>query len=188
MGGGEIKERIHNSCRFSRVVWKTVIHRSSSIKKKKKKIRFMLYFYPEKSTKEWPTWKAVWSQVKSAWRNTYPVTLRLEDLFETSASLFFIYVCVCVQSFSYVWLFRDLRDCSPSGSSVHGILQARILGWVTISYFRGSSQPRDGTLVSFFSSIDRQILYHCTTWTVAYYWNIRGLLSRAYYWNIRGLS
>ena len=30
-------------------------------------------------------------------------------------------------------------DCSPSGSSVHGILQARMLEWVAISFFRGSS-------------------------------------------------
>ena len=36
----------------------------------------------------------------------------------------------------------DPMDCSPSGSSVHGILQARILEWVTISFHRGSSQPR----------------------------------------------
>ena len=34
-------------------------------------------------------------------------------------------------------------DCSPSGSSVHGIFQARILEWVAISFSRGSSQPRD---------------------------------------------
>ena len=33
--------------------------------------------------------------------------------------------------------------CSPSGSSVHGILQARILEWVAISFSRGSSRPRD---------------------------------------------
>ena len=33
-------------------------------------------------------------------------------------------------------------DCSPPGSSVHGILQARILGWVAISFPRGSSQPQ----------------------------------------------
>ena len=39
-------------------------------------------------------------------------------------------------------------DCSPPGSSVHGILQARILEWVAISFFRGSSQPRDRTWVS----------------------------------------
>ena len=34
-------------------------------------------------------------------------------------------------------------DYSPPGSSVHGILQARILGWVATSYSRGYSQPRD---------------------------------------------
>ena len=42
----------------------------------------------------------------------------------------------------------DSVDCSPPGSSVHGILQARILGWVAISISRGSSQPRDGTQFS----------------------------------------
>ena len=40
----------------------------------------------------------------------------------------------------------DPTDCSPPGSSVHGILQARILEWVVISFSRGSSQPRDQTL------------------------------------------
>ena len=39
-------------------------------------------------------------------------------------------------------------DCSPSGSSIHGILQARILEWVAISLSRGSSRPRDWTQVS----------------------------------------
>ena len=33
-------------------------------------------------------------------------------------------------------------DCSPLGSSIHGILQARILEWVAISFSRESSQPR----------------------------------------------
>ena len=42
----------------------------------------------------------------------------------------------------------DPMDCSPPGSSVHGILQARILEWVAISFSRGSSQPRDQTQVS----------------------------------------
>ena len=37
--------------------------------------------------------------------------------------------------------------CSPLDSSVHGLLQARILEWVTISFFSGSSQPRDQTQV-----------------------------------------
>ena len=35
----------------------------------------------------------------------------------------------------------DPMDCRLPGSSVHGILQARILEWVTISFSRGSSQP-----------------------------------------------
>ena len=41
----------------------------------------------------------------------------------------------------HVRLFCDPMDCSPSGSSVHGILQARTLGWVAISSSRGSSRP-----------------------------------------------
>ena len=39
-------------------------------------------------------------------------------------------------------------NCSPPGSSIHGILQARILKWVAISFSRGSSWPRDRTQVS----------------------------------------
>jgi len=39
-------------------------------------------------------------------------------------------------------------DCSPAGSSVHGILQARILEWVAFPFSRGSSQPRHRTQVS----------------------------------------
>ena len=42
----------------------------------------------------------------------------------------------------------DPMDCSLPGSPIHGILQARILEWVAISFSRGSSQPRDQTQVS----------------------------------------
>ena len=52
-------------------------------------------------------------------------------------------------------------DCSPPGSSVCGIPQARILEWVAISSSRGSSQPRDRIWVF---CISRWILYHCATW------------------------
>ena len=40
-------------------------------------------------------------------------------------------------------------DYSSPGSSVHGFLQTRIMEWVAISFSRGSSQPRDGTWVSY---------------------------------------
>ena len=46
------------------------------------------------------------------------------------------------QSLSWVRLC-DHMDCSPPGSSVHGVLQARTLEWVAIPLSRGSSQPRD---------------------------------------------
>ena len=42
----------------------------------------------------------------------------------------------------------DPMDCSLQGFSIHGIFQARIVEWVTISFSRGSSRPRDGTRVS----------------------------------------
>ena len=54
----------------------------------------------------------------------------------------------------------DPIDCSPPGSSVHGILQARILEWAAMPSSRGSSRPRDQTCVSYVSCIVRQVLYH----------------------------
>ena len=42
----------------------------------------------------------------------------------------------------------DPMDCSPPGSSIHGIFQERVLEWGAISFSRGSSQPRDWTQVS----------------------------------------
>ena len=53
----------------------------------------------------------------------------------------------------------DPMDYSLPGSSVHGISQARILEQVSISFSRGSSQPTDGTQVSYASFIGRRILY-----------------------------
>ena len=51
----------------------------------------------------------------------------------------------------------DPVDCSPPGSSVHGILQGRILEWVAIPFSKGSSQSRDRTWVYLHC---KQILYH----------------------------
>ena len=61
----------------------------------------------------------------------------------------------------------DPMDCNSPGSSVRGISQARILGWVAISYSRGYSRPRDWTCVS---CIGRQILYHGATWEAKEEW------------------
>ena len=61
----------------------------------------------------------------------------------------FIYIYIC-KLLSRVQLC-DPMDCSPPGSSVHRISQARILDWVAISFSRGSSRPRDRTQVSHIS-------------------------------------
>ena len=55
----------------------------------------------------------------------------------------------------------DPMDCSPPGSSVRGILQARTLEWVAISSSRGSSWRRDRICIS---CLSRRTLYHCSTW------------------------
>ena len=62
-----------------------------------------------------------------------------------------------------IWLSCDPVDCSPPGSYVHGILQARIPEVVAITFSSGSSQPRDRTRVSCVSCIcfiGSWILYH----------------------------
>ena len=58
----------------------------------------------------------------------------------------------------------DPMDCSLPGSSVRGILQARIPEWVALPCSRGSSRPRDLIHVSCVSCIGRQILYYYDTW------------------------
>ena len=72
------------------------------------------------------------------------------------------YVCACmhVKSLQSCVTLCDSMDCSPPGSSVHGVLQVRILEWVVIPFSRGSSRPRDQAHVSYVSCIGRWVLYH----------------------------
>ena len=58
----------------------------------------------------------------------------------------FVHVCVLVAQLCPT--LCNPTNCTPPGSSVHGILQARILEWVAIPFSRGSSWPRDWTQVS----------------------------------------
>ena len=62
-----------------------------------------------------------------------------------------------LQLFSHFWVFETPLDHIPPGSSIYGILQARILEWIAISSSRRSSHPRDGTQV--FPEL-KAILYH----------------------------
>ena len=65
---------------------------------------------------------------------------------------------VCAKSPQTCPTLCDPMDCGPPGSSVHGILQAKMLEWVAISSYRGSSQPRDQTHISYVSCIGRRVL------------------------------
>ena len=89
-------------------------------------------------------------------------------------------------------------DCSPPGSSVHGILQARILEWGAISFSRGSSWPRDQTQVSHISGrhfnlwATREVL--STTWLVhnlrsdSFYPQVTGIFVHLEVWDTYGFS
>ena len=62
------------------------------------------------------------------------------DKYMKKYSTLLVIACMCP-------ILRDHKDCSLPGSSVHVILQARILGWVAMPSSRGPSQSRDQTHV-----------------------------------------
>ena len=101
-------------------------------------------------------------KVCSLFGTQIPTFVRWKDCVRWSLSslpalIFFdLKICMlaCLLSrFSRVWLFSTLwlHNPSPPGSSLHGILQARILEWVAMPSSRASSQPRDWTHVSYIS-------------------------------------
>ena len=67
-------------------------------------------------------------------------------------------MCACMLAQSCL-ILCDPTDCSPQGSSVQGISQARILQWAAISSSRGSSQATDRTLIFCISCKGMPILY-----------------------------
>ena len=60
---------------------------------------------------------------------------------DTIQTLTFLCACVCAKLLQSCPTLCDLIDCSLPGSSVHGILQERILDWVTMPLFRGLPNP-----------------------------------------------
>ena len=73
-------------------------------------------------------------------------------------------VCACYITLQSCLTLCNPMDCSPPGFSAHGILQARILGWMAMPSSRASCQHRDWTHVSHVSCTGRQLLYYCITW------------------------
>ena len=82
---------------------------------------------------------------------------------------------LCVKSLQSCPTLWNPTDCILPGSSVHGILQARILEWVAISSFKGSSWSKYQIRVSYVSCIGRQMLAppgKDQTWLTCWWWKL----------------
>ena len=80
-------------------------------------------------------------------------------------------VCVHAKSLQSGPTLCDLMDCSPPGSSVHGILQARILEQVVMPSSRRSSRPRNQTHVSYVYLHWQAGYLPSTTWEAQPFWH-----------------
>ena len=92
------------------------------------------------TTSFWPQYLYIMTGKRKTLLNLKSVSLVFTDL-----------LCVCVSCLTLC----NLVDCSPLGSSIHGIFQSRILEWAAISFSRGSSQPRDRIPVSCIADRER---------------------------------
>ena len=91
----------------------------------------------------WPkTAKCVFFRIYS----TTSLVANLNMLYLLSWLHIILELLMCVLVAQLCPTLCDPTDCSSAGSSVHGILQAGILEWVTIPFSRGSSPPRNQTL------------------------------------------
>ena len=75
-------------------------------------------------------------------------------------------VCVCAKSLQSRLTLCDPMDYSPPDSSIHGILQARILDWVAMPSSRVSSQPGDRARISYVSALAGGFFTTSATWEV----------------------
>ena len=120
----------------------------------------------------WDGWMAsptqwIWVWVSSGrwWRTGKPGMLqsmgsqKVRHDWATEQATIYCYACTHAKSPQSCLSFCNPVDCSPPSSSVHVIFQARLLEWVAMPFSRGSSQPRDQTLVSYPPSL-AGVLYH----------------------------
>ena len=75
---------------------------------------------------------------------------------------------LCAKSLQLCPILGDPMDCSPPGSSVHGILQTRILEWVAMPFSRGSSRPSGQTHVSCVSCMADSFFTTSSTWEIPF--------------------
>ena len=81
-------------------------------------------------------------------------------MYKSLSNFCMYHACVHAKLLQLCQTLCDRMDCSLPGSSVYGILQARILEWVAMPSSSRFSRPRDLTHVSHISCIGRRVLYH----------------------------
>ena len=97
------------------------------------------------------------------------------------------YVCVRAKLLQFCQTLCDPMDCSPPGSSVHGILQARIWGWASMPSSRESVWSRDRTHISHLSCTGRQVLYCQCPLESLHVPIMRWILTTLVSWQIRSI-
>ena len=88
------------------------------------------------------------------------MSLHCYNLHLANTHILFRFSSVCAKSVQLCPALCDPMDYSLPGSSVHVLLQVRVLEWVAMPSSRGSSQSREQTYISVASCIGRQVLYH----------------------------
>ena len=104
----------------------------------------VLFIRGAKFSSNYPDWTSSYIFSGHNWHHTVTPNCEGGEIWSKVC----VCVCVCVLVAQSCLILWDPVDCSPLGSSVHGILQARVLKWVAILSSRGYSQPRDWTWVS----------------------------------------
>ena len=95
--------------------------------------------------------------------HVYGTVLRIFSwTYGTFVYLFWRNVCIYAKLLQSCPTLCSPIHCSPPGSSIYGILQARIMQWIAMPSSRGSSPPRDWTCGSYISCICGQVLYPLT--------------------------
>ena len=108
------------------------------------------------------SWSHIWTKHLFVWHIVSPLEIlgewTNEWMSEWVSSLWvLIHTVVVVRLLSRDWLFCDPMDCSPPGSSIYAIFQARIQKWVMVSFSRRSSWPRDQTCIYCFGRHSLQL-------------------------------
>ena len=108
-----------------------------------------------------PTSLCWWDHWPAPESEGYPVHMIIQELLLHCGPSVWVLACVYVCLLTQLCpALCDSMDYSVPGSSVHGILQARVLEWSAMPSSSWSSWPMDQTHISFVSCIGRQVLHH----------------------------